>query len=278
MAPPATVLIADNDEANVQLLTDICNGEGLAVQVARDGEETIASVRSAPPDLILLDVMMPLMDGFEVLETLRTDDTTRELPVILVTAVADDDSIRRGYELGANDYITKPFKVAELVARMQSLVRASAYMKSHDEQRWWQVGKRPALESKLAAALEAGSDWSLVLFRVIEPKATGEAGEADSTPKLIEAAAQSLRRLVRGVDSAFVIDESIIALLLPDTPLRGAKTVAHHLAEKVETSIPIDGRPMTMTLAWTVTTSDERSDPHDIIHNGVARLTANPPR
>ena len=117
------ILIADNDATNVQLLSDICNTEDLEVMVAQDGAETLKTILEDPPDLVLLDVMMPELDGFEVLQALRRRPATRHLPVILVTAVSDDDSIRQGYQLGADDYLTKPFEMAELLARVEALLR-----------------------------------------------------------------------------------------------------------------------------------------------------------
>lgn len=117
---PTTLLIAEDEAAIRDLLRDFFEAQGYAVVTAADGDEALARARDAAPDLVLLDVMMPGPDGFEVVRRLRRDGQT---PVILLTArVAEMDRVV-GLELGADDYVTKPFSLQEVVARIRSALR-----------------------------------------------------------------------------------------------------------------------------------------------------------
>ena len=118
------ILIADDQEATVQILSHLFSSRGYRIEVAYDGEEALQKARKYIPDLLLLDVMMPGMDGFQVLETLNETEATANIPAILLTAKAEPEDIKRGLELGADDYVTKPFKNQELLARAQGKIEA----------------------------------------------------------------------------------------------------------------------------------------------------------
>lgn len=117
---PATLLIADDEPAIRDVLRDFLSAQGYAVVTAADGTEALAVAQEASPDLVLLDVMMPGLDGFEVIRHLRRNGQT---PVILLTArVAEIDRVT-GLELGADDYVTKPFSLHEVAARVKAVLR-----------------------------------------------------------------------------------------------------------------------------------------------------------
>ena len=113
------VLIADDEPNIVTALEFLLHKSGHEVEIARNGDEVLALIASGAPDLVPLDVMMPLMTGFEVLVALKGDASTRGIPVLLVTAQSKEHEILRGLELGAEDYITKPFSPNELAARVK---------------------------------------------------------------------------------------------------------------------------------------------------------------
>ena len=113
-----------DDTRNVQaLLSDFLGGQDFAVLLASDGLEALEQVRAADPDLILLDIMMPNMDGYQFISQLRR---TSNIPVIMITAKQQEADIIRGFELGADDYITKPFRMRELLVRMRAVLRRAA--------------------------------------------------------------------------------------------------------------------------------------------------------
>ena len=108
--PACSILAVDDTKYNIDLLVDAL-GDEYDLSVAMNGSSALQLAATTPPDLILLDIMMPGMDGFEVLRRLKADRTTREIPVIFLTALSEIGDKARGFELGAVDYITKPFQI-----------------------------------------------------------------------------------------------------------------------------------------------------------------------
>jgi putative two-component system response regulator len=118
---PPSVLIVDDTADNLRLLKNMLNGEGYRIRIAPSGAFALRSILAAPPDLILLDIRMPGMDGLEVCRRLKEDDGTRDIPVIFITALASVEEESRGLNLGALDYITKPFSPDIVRARVRRL-------------------------------------------------------------------------------------------------------------------------------------------------------------
>jgi DNA-binding response OmpR family regulator len=117
---PAKILMVDDRSRNLQLLSMILQPAGYRLMAVQDGERALNAARKGAPALILLDVMMPGMDGFEVCRRLKADPRTRETPVIFLTARTETADIIRGFELGAADYIVKPFVAEELLTRVRT--------------------------------------------------------------------------------------------------------------------------------------------------------------
>ncbi len=120
------ILIVDDNQINLNLLSHILTRQGYVVQTARDGAQALASVASDPPDLILLDIMMPGMDGYEVCQQLKADEQTRDIPVIFISALGATADKVKAFEAGGVDYIPKPFQTAEVRARVQAHLRLRA--------------------------------------------------------------------------------------------------------------------------------------------------------
>jgi class 3 adenylate cyclase/CheY-like chemotaxis protein len=120
---PPRILIVDDTPANVHILQARLAAHGYDIVTASDGEEALAAVPAAQPDLILLDVMMPKLDGFEVCRRLRGDASIPFIPIIMVTAKSDPKDIVAGLEAGGDEYLTKPVDQAALVARVKSMLR-----------------------------------------------------------------------------------------------------------------------------------------------------------
>jgi DNA-binding response OmpR family regulator len=116
------VLAADDDEDILELVTFRLERSGYTVVQAHDGEEALNVAQEKHPDLALLDVMMPKLDGFEVTRRLRASEATSRMPIILLTARAQDADVQEGFDAGADDYIRKPFSPQELRARVQSIL------------------------------------------------------------------------------------------------------------------------------------------------------------
>ena len=120
------VLIVDDVKANVDILVQALGGE-YQLSVALGGQQALDAVRRSAPDLILLDIVMPDIDGYEICRRLRAADATRELPIMFLSSLEDVNDKARGFEVGGNDYVTKPFEILEVKARVRSLLKAKAY-------------------------------------------------------------------------------------------------------------------------------------------------------
>ena len=116
-----TVLVADDDEDILLLVSARLRRDGFEIVQARDGEQALALLREQRPDLAVLDVGMPGLDGLEVLQAIRADPGLHDLRVLLLTAKAQESDVRRGFESGADAYMKKPFSPAELSAKVREL-------------------------------------------------------------------------------------------------------------------------------------------------------------
>ncbi len=119
----AYVLIVEDEEALATLLQYNLEKEGYRVSVARDGDDALTMVAERPPDLMLVDWMLPRTSGFEVCRRLRSRPESRNLPIIMLTARGDESDRIRGLDVGADDYVVKPFSMTELFARMRAVLR-----------------------------------------------------------------------------------------------------------------------------------------------------------
>ena len=134
MTDKSTVLAVDDTPENLHLLMDLLKDD-YAILAAKDGEKAIKLAHAKKPDIILLDVMMPGMNGYEVIEKLKSDDETRDIPVIFITALSEADDETKGLEMGAIDYITKPFNPSIVKARVKNhlALREAARLKEDVE-------------------------------------------------------------------------------------------------------------------------------------------------
>jgi len=119
----STVLVVDDNEQNLELLVAYLEPLECRVEMAVDGIDALEKVAASTPDLILLDIMMPRMSGFECCRKLKSQPETRDIPVIMVTALNELGDIERGVESGTDDFVTKPVNRLELVTRVRSLLR-----------------------------------------------------------------------------------------------------------------------------------------------------------
>jgi DNA-binding response OmpR family regulator len=121
-----TILVADDDEDLLRSLDFTLSQSGYNVEKAKDGAETIVKTRELKPDLILLDIMMPDLDGFTACRELKNKEETKRIPIIMLTARGEAEDIKTAFKVGANDYIVKPFIMEKLLGKIEKLLGPKA--------------------------------------------------------------------------------------------------------------------------------------------------------
>jgi len=207
-----TVLVVDDTEANVDILVDAL-GEIYDVSVAMDGREAIETVAEEAPDLILLDIMMPELDGYEVCQRLKADERYAKIPIIFLTALTEIENKTKGFQMGAVDYITKPFEITEVHARVKthlSLVLTSRELEMQNEILEIKVEER----TKELAVTQDVTIHSLAVLAETRDNETG--GHILRTQRYVQALCQ---RLVYNPKYVEVLDKETVDLLFKSAPL-----------------------------------------------------------
>ena len=164
MTEPGTILVVDDTPDALKLLTEILTERGYRVRPANSGELALASIARNPPELILLDICMPGMDGFEVCRRLKSSENTSEIPVIFISALLELEDRVEGFRLGAVDFVTKPFQREELLARVKahldlkrlnnSLRQKTEELREINERLLAEISVRKLVECELATKVE----------------------------------------------------------------------------------------------------------------------------
>lgn len=196
MSAGATILIIEDDRLNVRLLTEICHNAGYATRSAMDGETGLEMAEEVRPDLILLDLMLPRLDGFGVLQRLRADPLLADTPVIVVTAIQDIEARTRAVEAGADDFLNKPFKLYDLQTRVKSALQLRLFRRQLQrdltpvarDRRSGIIDESERLEQTLASLRVGGGPVAVVTFRF----------EGKGAPDVVEAVLAGARDRVPG--------------------------------------------------------------------------------
>ena len=187
------VLIVDDTLQNIQVLGTVLREQQYQINVAQDGLQALEMVAKVPPDLILLDIMMPGMDGFETCKRLKADEKTREIPIIFLTAKVETEDIVHGFELGAVDYVTKPFNSTELLARVKTHLTMQGMrkeLKAYNEQLEQMVAERTAELQVAHRKLQ---------LQVRELDGRDRLGHAQMTLESVDQAYETILEVVRDV-------------------------------------------------------------------------------
>jgi len=217
----ARILLVDDNTTNLQLLHETLDGIGYRLLIAKNGKTALAIARKAKPALILLDIMMPEMDGYEVCRRLKADEKTDRIAVIFITALADEEDEAKGLALGAVDYLTKPFNPDLVRAR----VRIHLELKQHQDQLEQLVRERTRrLELTQAVTIE-----SLATLAEYRDPETG--GHIKRTQNYVKVLAKQLKQHPRFRDD---LNDDVIELLYMSAPLHdlGKIAVPDHILQK----------------------------------------------
>ncbi len=174
MGDKKKILVVDDEEQNVKLLSSLLKAEGYETETAANGREAVEKVKVVSPDLVLLDIMMPDMDGYEACSLIKNDAGSANIPVVIVTALSDRESKLRGLEVSANEFLTKPIDRIELILRVKNLLRIKDYedfMISHNQRLEQEVRKRTyelqiAMDDIESAHQEIKSSYIETIYRL----------------------------------------------------------------------------------------------------------------
>jgi two-component system cell cycle response regulator len=253
---PNRILVVDDHPDNVELLRARLSAQGYEVQAANDGEQALAAVAAEPPDLILLDVMMPRMDGMEVARRIKANSDLPFIPIIMQTALDSTERRVEGLDAGADDYITKPINFAELEARIRSMLRIKTLQKDLETRereleemnlRLLEIARtdsltgvdnRRYLQERLHEMFEHSLRmeealtcimWDIDHFKSVNDTYGHQAGD-----EVLKQFAATLREYVREIDRVGRYGGEEFVLLLPGTPVDSAVSFAERLRQTVE--------------------------------------------
>jgi diguanylate cyclase (GGDEF)-like protein len=247
-----SVLVVDDDPDKRMLLTVALQMAGYEVRTANDGEEGLLAVESFQPDLIITDVMMPKMDGYELARRVRANPQTRFLPIIIQTAARSGaDDIRRGSEVGALGYITDPTDIDMLLARARTLLDFKQYLDTCEEAAFTDhltglANRRRferQLEREVTRTLRYGRPFCLLLLDLDNFKQVNDTHGHEAGDEVIRRLALTLQAGTRGIDLAARVGGEEFAVILPETDFEGGLDVADRLRVAVrEMDVPLVGR------------------------------------
>jgi two-component system sensor histidine kinase/response regulator len=240
----ADILVADDTPANLRLLFQMLTEQGYKVRPVPDGQWALRAARSTPPDLILLDIRMPKMDGYQVCEQLKADEQTRDIPVLFLSALGEKEDKVKAFSVGGLDYITKPFQVEEVLARVRThlalralqneletanerLVRSNAELRARNEELDAFV-HTVAHDLKSPLAIVAGYAEVLAL--------TYEEMEPEEIEQILGTTTQMARKLARIVDNLLLLararkeDATILPLCMAEIVADALERLDHEIA------------------------------------------------
>jgi diguanylate cyclase (GGDEF)-like protein len=236
------ILVVDDERFNLNVLADLLKTD-YTVILAKNGAQALERAGKQPPDLILLDIMMPGMDGYQTLKALKENQTTREIPVIFITALGGGEEEEKGLLLGAVDYIVKPFQPAIVLARIKihlkivrqrKLLESIALLDGLTE-----IPNRRSFTERFTQewqrAMRNGQPLSLGILDVDHFKEYNDTyghGQGDEVLKTV--AAILTRELKRTTDFAARYGGEEFAMLMPETDAKGAITLANRICKAIE--------------------------------------------
>jgi diguanylate cyclase (GGDEF)-like protein len=252
----AKILVVDDIPVNIQLLQTHLSSTGYDTLVAGNGEEALLRVKEKKPDLILLDVMMPKLDGFETCRLLKSNQETRYIPIIMVTALNEIEDKIKGIEAGADDFITKPFNKLELLARVKSLLRIKQL---HDElqkkvKQLEQAKERlrelavtdgltnlnnyryfkEYLAKEIKRADRHGANVSLIMLDIDYFKNYNDTNGHLAGDQVLRTIAELMKNNIRSIDFAARYGGEEFAIILSETQKTSARFVAEKLRKIVQ--------------------------------------------
>lgn len=233
---PATILIADDLPDLLQALKETLEREGFVVTAVGDGQSALEAIRADPPDIAVLDLKMPRMTGFQVCEALRQDPLLENLPVIILSASGNRDSKVAGLDLGADDFITKPVDVRELLARIRMILKRSR--QGLDANPLTRLPGNLAIESRIERALAEAKPLAVLYVDLNQFKAYNDAYGYDEGDRVLMGLARVLvDRLRAGSGADFVGHIGGDDFIVLSTPER-MEDLARNICDAFDAVVP----------------------------------------
>lgn len=274
------ILVVDDNPQNLQVVGGLLSREGYELAIALSGQEALDYLSSKKTDLILLDIMMPGMDGYEVCRQLQRNPATRDIPVIFLTANSGVDQVAKGFEEGAVDYVTKPFNSTELLARIKTHLELSmtrlALLETNQQ---LQVTLKQLeiaattdpltnllnrrsmtslLKDEIVRVQRSGRLFSLVIADIDDFKAFNDNHGHDCGDFVLTSTSALLKKCVRGQDAVARWGGEEFLLFLPETDQEGAVQLAEKLRKKIaDTTVLYKGLNLQVTLTFGVASYQE---------------------
>jgi two-component system, cell cycle response regulator len=284
---PPTILVADDEPINRSLIKRRLEREGYRVVTAENGREAVELAKETLPDLVILDVMMPEMDGLEACRLIKEDVTTHDLPVIFLSARDETEMKVSGLTLGANDYISKPFKAEELLARVSVAIRlkrerdqllasaeeARASAEIAHEQAMTDAltgllnryGLQRALQREQSEARRYHRPLSCLLIDLDNFKFINDTYGHGAGDIALQQIGDILSKAVRGSDMVFRYGGEEFLVLLPETNIEGASALAEKIRRAADSQLFGDGHIFPLTLSAGVAALADQESGHDMI-------------
>lgn len=250
-----SILIVDDENSNICILSDILRPH-YKIYIAKSGEEAVSQAKLNKPDLILLDIIMPGMDGYETLTTLKEDDLTRDIPIIFITALNNVNDEERGFYLGAVDYIKKPFNHSIVKARVKTHLQIIKQMQTIERlgliDALTEIPNRRSFDNNLKSfwtiAGASNKPISLLTIDVDEFKKYNDKYGHPQGDVLLSSIARIMKKsLFRANDYIARIGGEEFAVVLPDTDLNNAVQVAERIQKNVESAEIVNSRENKVT-------------------------------
>jgi diguanylate cyclase (GGDEF)-like protein len=278
------ILIVDDIPANVEILSFHLEDEGYQIIEAQSGEQALTILRSEPIDidLILLDVMMPIMSGLEVLAQVKRNPSTEGVPIILVTANADDENVAEGLDMGAFDYIIKPYSLVVLLARVRAALREKERLSLLEK--WATTDPLTELynrrhffdlaDRELQRSRRLKSELSFIMLDIDYFKQVNDTyGHLSGDNALIQLA-KTLKNALRKVDFCCRFGGEEFVLCLPDTSGQGAWKVAEKIRKQVAAMpiITLDNKGIQIKISLGIASSKQEKDVEVVLKRADAAL------
>lgn len=271
-----SILIVDDTETNVDILVELLS-DSYEIVVALDGKSALEILEEQEVDLILLDIMMPKMDGYEVCRRVKENGKTDDIPIIFITAKTDEESIEKAYEVGGMDYVTKPFKPKELFARIKTQLQVRTLIKELESSKnalkhlsetdpMTDLCNRRHLNHTSKSIMELArrnkTALTVVMLDIDKFKKVNDTYGHDVGDNIIISIANILLEITRKSDLACRFGGEEFILLLPETSLEGSIVIAEKIRKKVASFSLVlkDAREVGVTVSIGVSQIDMQHD------------------